>query len=313
MKVFLAGASGAIGRRLLPRLIAAGHEVVALTRDAERAASLEAAGARAVVADALDAAALADAVLAARPDAVVHQLTALSGGIDFRRLDDDLAMTNRLRTEATDTLLRAAREAGARRFVAQSLCGWPFARVGGPVKTEEDPLDDDPPAAFRRTLAALRHLEGAVRASSDVPALALRLGFLYGPGTSIAQGGEIAALVRARKLPIVGGGGGVWSFLHVDDAAGATVAALERGAPGIYNVVDDDPAPVAAWLPALAAAVGAPPPRRVPAWLARPAIGAGGVMLMTTARGGSNAKAKGELGWAPAHASWREGFGEGLG
>jgi len=312
MRVFLAGATGAIGRRLLPRLLAAGHEVVALARTPERAAALEAAGTRTAVADALDTAALAAAVRDARPDAVVHMLTALSGGVDFRRLDDDLAVTNRLRTEATDALLEAAREVGARRFVAQSLCGWPFARVGGPVKSEEDPLDDDPPAAFRRTLAALRHLEDAVRSSRDVPALALRFGFLYGPGTSIAEGGEIVAAIRARRLPVVGGGGGIWSFLHVDDAAAATAAALERGAPGIYNVVDDDPAPVSAWLPALADAVGAKPPRRVPAWLARLAIGDGGVMMMTAIRGGSNAKARRELGWAPRYASWREGFGEGL-
>lgn len=313
MKVFLAGASGAIGRRLLPRLLTAGHEVVALARSPERAAALEAAGARIAIADALDAEALAGAVRAARPDAVVHQLTALAGGVDFRRLDDDFGLTNRLRTEATDALLAAAREIGARRFVAQSFCGWPFARRGGPVKGEEDPLDDDPPAAFRRTLAAIRHLEDAVARSRDVPALALRFGFLYGPGTSIGQGGEIIELVRARRLPIVGGGGGIWSFVHVDDAASATAAALECGAPGLYNVVDDDPAPVSAWLPALAEAVGARPPRRVPAWLARLAIGDGGVMMMTAIRGGSNAKARRELGWTPRYASWRKGFGAGLG
>lgn len=222
-------------------------------------------------------------------------------------------MTNRFRTEVTDALMAAARLAGARRFIAQSYCGWPFARVGGPVKTEEDPLDPDPPASFRRSLAAIRHTENAVRDSSDPEALALRYGMLYGPGTAISADGSIVELVRERKLPLVGNGAGVWSFVHVDDAARATVAAVSRGDPGIYNIVDDEPAAVLSWLPVLADLAGAEPPRRVPAWLARFIIGSGGVSMMTQVRGGSNAKAKRELGWQPHYATWRRGFAEGLG
>jgi nucleoside-diphosphate-sugar epimerase len=246
------------------------------------------------------------------PDAIIHQLTSIPADLDFRQLDEAFAVTNRLRTEVTDTLLAAGQEAGARRFIAQSFCGWPFARMGGPVKNEEDALDPDPPEAFSRTLAAIRYLEDAVCRAEGIEALALRYGFFYGPGTSIAGDGSVVANVRRRRLPIVGDGGGVWSFVHIEDAARATVAALSRGAPGIYNVVDDDPAPVSAWLPALAQAVGAKSPFHVPAWLARPLIGAGGVAMMTQIRGGSNAKARRELGWQPTYASWRRGFVEGL-
>jgi nucleoside-diphosphate-sugar epimerase len=213
----------------------------------------------------------------------------------------------------TDTLLAAARMVGARRFVAQSFCGWPYAREGGEVKTEEDPLDEDPPASFRQTLAAIRHLEDAVEASRDVEALALRYGFFYGPGTGIARDGPVADLVRRRRFPIVGGGGGIWSFIHVEDAASATLAALTGGAPGIYNVVDDEPAKVSTWLPALAEALGAKPPLRLPAWLGRLALGEGGLAMMTEVRGGSNAKAKRELAWQPRYPSWRQGFADGLG
>jgi nucleoside-diphosphate-sugar epimerase len=218
-----------------------------------------------------------------------------------------------LRTEVTDTLLAAGRQAGARRIIVQSFCGWPFAREGGSVKTEEDPLDPQPPAAFSRTLAAIRYLEDTVRRVEGVEALALRYGFLYGPGTSLAADGQVVENVRRRRLPIVGDGSGIWSFVHVEDAARATVAALTHGASGIYNVVDDDPAPVSAWLPALAQAVRASPPFRVPAWLARPLIGEGGVAMMTQIRGGSNAKARHELDWQPIYPSWRRGFAEGLG
>jgi nucleoside-diphosphate-sugar epimerase len=266
-----------------------------------------------LVADALDRDAVLAAVVAARPEVVVHELTALAQMTDFRKLDEGFALTNRLRTEGTDHLLAAARAAGARRFVAQSFAGWPCARVGGPVKTEDDPFDPDPPPQLRRALDAIRHLESAVLGTEGIEGVVLRYGGFYGPGTSAGAGGFLLDDLRRRRFPIVGAGTGVWSFVHIDDAATATVAAVERGAPGVYQIVDDDPAPVAEWLPALAAAVGARPPRRVPAWVARLVGGAHGVVLMTEVRGASNAKARRELGWRPAWPSWRQGFREGLG
>jgi nucleoside-diphosphate-sugar epimerase len=313
VKVFVTGSTGAVGKRLVPLLLERKHEVLALCRTAQKAKRLEALGAAAVLADPLDRDALTAAIITARPEAIIHQLTALTGAGNFKRLDDEFALTNRFRTEVTDTLLRAARLAGTRRFIAQSFCGWPFARVGGPVKTEAAPLDPQPPAAFRKTLAAIRYLEDAVLGASDVQALALRYGFFYGPGTSIAKDGEVVRLVRKRLLPIVGGGGGIWSFIHIDDVARATLAALSHGEPGIYNITDDEPAPVSHWLPALALAVGAKPPRTIPAWLGRLVLGDGGVMMMTAIRGGSNAKAKRELAWQPCYPSWRHGFVDGLG
>jgi nucleoside-diphosphate-sugar epimerase len=313
MKVFVAGGTGAIGTVLVPLLLDQGHEVIALSRTPQKAKELEARGAQIVVADALDREALTAAIRRAKPEVVIHQLTALSGVANFKTLDRDFARTNRLRTEVTDTLLAAARLGGARRFIAQSFCGWPFAREGGPVKTEEDPLDPRPPAAFRQTLAAIRHLEDAVCRASDLEAIALRYGFFYGPGTSIARDGAVVQLVRGRRVPVVGDGAGIWSFIHIHDAARATAAAMSRGAPGIYHIVDDDPAPVAAWLPFLAATVGAKPPWRAPVWLGRLLIGAGGVAMMTEVRGGANAKAKRALGWQPIYPSWRRGFVDGLG
>jgi 2-alkyl-3-oxoalkanoate reductase len=287
--------------------------VTAMTRRVGRTMELYAAGAEPVVADALDRDAVLAAVTAARPEAVVHQLTDLAGVTSLRKFDQGFAATNRLRTEGTDHLLEAARAAGASRFVAQSFAGWPFARVGGPVKTEDDPLDPDPPAELRRTLDAIRHLESAVLGAEGLEGVVLRYGGFYGPGTSAGEGGYLLDDLRRRRFPMVGAGTGVWSFVHIDDAATATLAALERGAPGSYQIVDDDPAPVSAWLPALAAAAGARPPRRVPAWLARLLAGEHAVVLMTEARGASNAKAKRELGWRPAHPSWRQGFRTGLG
>jgi nucleoside-diphosphate-sugar epimerase len=313
MRIFVAGATGALGRRLVPLLVEGGHQVTGMTRTAGKAAGLRAAGADPVVADALDRDAVLRAVVAARPEVVVHQLTALAGMTSFRKFDREFALTNRLRTEGTDHLLEAARAVGARRFVAQSFTGWPFARVGGPVKTEDDPLDPDPPAQLRRTLDAIRHLEAAVSGTEGLEGVVLRYGGFYGPGTSAGAGGSMLEELRRRRFPIVGDGGGVWSFIHIDDAATATAAAIERGAPGVYQIVDDDPAPVSEWLPALAAAIGAPPPRRVPAWVARLVAGEHAVVLMTEVRGASNAKARRELGWRPGWRSWRQGFRTGLG
>ena len=313
MKVFVAGASGAIGRALVPRLVEAGHDVVAMTRTPAKEAGLRDAGAQPVVADALDAAGIRAAVRGAEPDVVVHQLTAIPPRLNPRHLERDFALTNRLRTEGTDHLVSAARAAGAKRIVAQSFAGWPYARTGGTIKGEDDPLDPNPPEGFRAMLDALRHVERGVLGAEDLEGVVLRYGPFYGPGTSIGVGGSIVEDVRRRRFPVVGNGGAVWSFIHIDDAARATVAAIDGGDAGIYNVVDDDPAPVREWLPALAAGVGAKPPRRVPAWLARLVVGDAGVTMMTESRGASNAKARRELDWTPRHASWREGFRTALG
>lgn len=309
MRILVAGATGALGKQLVPRLVAGGHEVVALTRSAAKQDAIRAMGAEPVVADALDPEGVAPAVADAGPEVIVHQLTALARSIDMRHLDRDFALTNRLRTEGTDHLLAAGCAAGVQRFVAQSFAGWPFAREGGAVKTEDDPLDPEPAAAMRRTLDAIRHLEATVTGAEWTEGIVLRYGGFYGPGTSLAGGGEHFELIRKRKLPVVGDGGGVWSFIHIADAADATAAAIENGRRGIYNVVDDEPAPVAVWLPAAAEALGAPPPRRVPRWLGRLLAGEAATVMMTEVRGASNAKAKRELGWRPAHPSWREGFG----
>ena len=311
MRVFIAGATGAVGSRLVPLLVDAGHEVVGTSRSAERLGDIEAAGARGVVMDGIDAASVRTAVLDARPDVIVHELSALGGvAPDLKHFDVQFAGTNALRTRGTDHLLAAAREAGVGRFVAQSFTGWPNERTGTPVKTEEDPLDPSPTSASRQTLDAIRHVE---RATTEAGGLALRYGGLYGPGNVIGRGGELLAMVQDGKLPLVGGGTGVWSFCHVDDAASATALAITRGEPGVYNIVDDDPAPVSEWLPELARIIGAKAPRHVPAWLARPLIGEHGVSLMTEVRGSSNAKAKRELGWELRYPSWREGFRTGLG
>ncbi|MGH3052452.1 MAG: NAD-dependent epimerase/dehydratase family protein [Gaiellaceae bacterium] len=300
MRVFVAGATGAIGARLVPQLVERGHEVTGTSRSPEKADRLRAQGAEPVVLDLLDPRAVRDAVAAARPDAIVHQATALAGLSDFKHFDRSFAPTNRLRTEGTDALLAAARETGVRRFVAQSFAGWPYARNDGPVKTEQDPLDPTPVPTMRETLAAIRHLEQAVL---DAGGVALRYGGFYG-----SPDDPQVELVRKRRFPIVGDGGGVLSFVHLDDAAAATVLALEDGAAGIYNIVDDEPAPAREVLPVLATAIGAKPPRRVSRWLARLVAGEAGVVLMTEARGASNAKAKRELGWALRYPSWRQGF-----
>ncbi|HZB27092.1 MAG TPA: NAD(P)-dependent oxidoreductase [Gemmatimonadales bacterium] len=313
MKIFVAGSTGAIGKLLVPELIDQGHQVTALVRTPEKARQVEAAGARAAVADALNHADLSAAIIRAEPEVIIDQLTALAGAVDLKNFDREAEPTNRLRTEGTDALLAAASAVGARRFIAQSFCGWPFAREGGAVRTEEAPLDSNPPAGFSRTLGAIKYLENTVRDTGELDGLVLRYGAFYGPGTAIARDGQIVEMVRRRLLPIVGDGAGIWSFIHIRDAAKATAAAVTRGNPGIYQIVDDDPAPVSAWLPALAQAVGAKPPRRVPAVLGKLAIGEGGVSMMTKIRGCSNAKAKRELGWQPSYSSWRRGFFEGLG
>jgi nucleoside-diphosphate-sugar epimerase len=260
-----------------------------------------------VIADALDPDQVANAVGQARPDVIVHQLTALAGVMRYS--ERDAAPTNRLRTEGTDYLLSAGQAVGVRRFVAQGVAGYgAYVRTGGPVKSEADPLDPTPLREMRETLAALRHLEDAVLGARWTDGIVLRYGAFYGPGTSLAVGEEQFELVRRRKFPLVGDGGGVWSFIHVADAAEATVAAIEHGSRGVYNVVDDDPAPVAEWLPALAHQLGAKRPMRVPRFVARLFAGEAGVAMMTEIRGASNAKAKRELAWRPAHPSWRQGF-----
>lgn len=308
MRVFVAGATGAIGRRLVPPLVERGHDVVATTSRPKKVDALRALGARPVVLDGLDGVAVGEAVARAEPDAIVHQMTALAGKPDLRRFDRWFADTNELRTKGTEHLLAAARAAGVGRLVAQSYTGWTNARSGGPVKTEADAFDARPARAQRESLAAIHFLEDAVT-GAPLEGIALRFGNFYGPGASES----LVELVRKRQFPVIGDGGGVWSWIHLDDAAAATVAALERGRSGVYNVVDDEPAPVTEWLPYLAQVVGAKPPRRVPAWLGRLAAGEVAVQWMTEGRGASNEKAKRELDWQPAWSSWRGGFRDGLG
>jgi nucleoside-diphosphate-sugar epimerase len=308
MRVLVAGATGAIGRPLIPQLFRAGHTVTATTRSQAKADRLRALGAEPVIVDGLDAPAVTEAVAAAEPDAIVHQMTALAGAADLRHFDRWFATTNELRTKGTDILLAAAREVGVVRFVAQSYTGWSNPRTGGPVKTERDGFDPDPAKAQRESITAIRYLDKAVP-SAAVQGIVLRYGNFYGPGASE----ELVELVRKRRFPLVGDGAGVWSWIHIDDAAAAAVAALERGEPGVYNITDDDPAPASEWLPYLAEAVGAKPPMRFPKWVARLVAGEVAVRWMTEGRGSSNAKAKRELGWTPRWRSWKEGFREGLG
>jgi nucleoside-diphosphate-sugar epimerase len=312
MRVFLAGATGAIGQRLVPLLIDAGHEVVGTTRTPSKVDGLRLADAVPVVLDGADGAAVRRAVLEARPDVVVHQMTALGGSLDMRRFAESFAETNRLRTVTTDHLIEASVEAGVGRFVAQSFAGWPNEQRGGPIKTEEDPINTNPPTEVRETLEAILHLEAVTTGAPGIEGLALRYGGFYGPGQALGKGGAMFDGVAARQVPIVGRGSGIWSFVHIDDAAVATARAVERGAPGIYNIVDDDPAPVSEWLPYLADLLGAKPPRHFPTWLARMFVGEPLVSMMTKLRGSSNAKAKDELDWKLEYPSWRVGFREGL-
>jgi nucleoside-diphosphate-sugar epimerase len=309
MRVFVAGASGAIGRPLVRQLVAAGHEVTGMTRREQRAEEIRAAGAEAVVCDVFEAAALERAVVAARPEAVVHALTALPQRYDPK--SDYLAATNRIRTEGTRNLIAAAGAAGARRLVAESIA-FAYRPQGGWVKDEQEPLFTDAPGGFGVAFSAVAELERQVLDAAGIEGVALRYGWLYGPGTYYDRGGQQADEVTKRRFPIVGKGTGTFSFIHVDDAAAATVAALDRGAAGVYNVVDDEPAPSHQWLPAYAAALGAKPPRRVPVWLARLVAGKDIAAAAVAMRGASNAKAKRELGWEPAHPSWRQGFQDSL-
>jgi 2-alkyl-3-oxoalkanoate reductase len=307
MRVLVAGATGAVGQRLVPMLVARGHQVTGTTTRPNRVSLLRAMGADPVVVDGLDAAGIGEAVANARPDAIIHEMTALSGSPDFRRFDRWFAVTNRLRTEGTQHLLAAASASGVKRFVAQSFTGWSNARDGSWIKTEEDPLDPNPVRGQAETLAAIKYLERAVLEAS-LEGIVVRYGALYGPGASDTLG----ELLRKRMFPVVGNGAGIVSSIHVDDAASGTVAALERGRRGIYNIVDDDPAPSREFIPAIAEALGAKPPLRIPAWLGRLLAGEVAVTMMTEARGSSNAKAKRELGWQPIWPSWREGFRRGL-
>lgn len=311
MRIFLAGGTGAVGQRLVPLLTAAGHEVTATSRSESKFAALTAAGATPVALDALDRDAVIEAVVASKAEVVVHQLTALSGSMSMKKFDETFAVTNRLRTEGIDNLLEAARLAGARRFVGQSYTGWNNARTGSWVKTEDDPLDLNPTSASRQSMAAIKHLEKAVM-SADLDGVALRFGNFYGPGNTVGRGGEVLNMVKSRKMPVVAGGAGVWSFIHVDDVAAATKLAIESDVTGIFNIVDDEPAPVSVWLPYLAEAIGAKPPMRMPGWLARPMLGEHGLSMMTKVRGASNAKAKRELGFTLKYPTWREGFRTGL-
>jgi nucleoside-diphosphate-sugar epimerase len=314
MKVFVAGATGAIGGQLIPMLVADGHEVVGLTRTPSKQDRIRELGAKPAVADALDPEAVAQVVAEAEPEVVIHELTSIYTASFSRSLDKMFAGTNRLRTEGTDHLLAAARAVGARRFIAQSFAGWPFERTGGTIKTEEDPLQSSPPKTMSETLGAIRYVEETVTGADGIEGVALRYGGFYGPGTSISLDpvGDQVEMLRKRRLPVIGNGAGIWSLVHIEDAAAATAAALERGGPGNYNVVDDEPVRVSVLLPELAQAVGARPPRHLPKWLGRLVAGEGNAIMMTEVRGASNEKAKRELGWELRYPSWRQGFKEGL-
>ena len=302
MRIFVAGATGVIGRRLVPQLVERGHEVIGSARSPDKAERLRRLGAESVMLDVLDARAVREAVAAAQPDAIVHQATALTGISDLKHFDRTFAQTNRLRTEGTDNLLAAARETGVGRFVAQSNANHRYAREGSPVKSEDDALDSDPPTAARESLAALEYLDRAVTGAGGI---ALRYGIFYGdPDDGLVE------TVRARKFPVVGDGAGVWSWIHLDDAAAATVLALEHDGPAVYNIVDDEPSPTSVWLPELARIVGAKPPQRFPVWLARLLAGEVPVVMATESRGASNAKAKRELGWTLRYSTWRNGFAD---
>jgi nucleoside-diphosphate-sugar epimerase len=310
MKIFVAGATGAVGRPLVSALIKAGHSVVGLTRTPAKAELIRRMGAEPAIADGLDPDAIAAVLGSTRPDAVIHEMTNLAGATDLRHFGRTFAGSNQLRTRGTDILLASARETGVKRFIAQSYCGWPYARIGDAIKTEADALDPDPPAQMRSTLKAIQYVEKTVTGSVHPEGIVLRYGAFYGPDTGMLDRAMLAQ-IRNRRTPLIGDGAGWWSFVHVADAAAATVKALEHGRSGsIYNIVDDDPAQVSEWLPALADIVGAKRPFHLPAWIARIIAGEHLVSMMTQVRAASNRKARTELGWEPAHPSWRAGFSE---
>jgi nucleoside-diphosphate-sugar epimerase len=310
MRIFVAGATGAVGRALVPALVSAGHSVTGMTRSPEKAGAIRRAGAEPVVADGLNARAVRAAVISARPDVIIDQMTDLAGVTDLRHFDRAFAITNRLRTEGTDHLLAAAREADVKRFIAQGFCGWSFSRDEDAVKTETDEPDPEPPRELVRTLDALGYLEQIVTKSIHPEGIVLRYGSFYGPDTGMLSSAMVNE-IRHRRVPLIGSGAGRWSFLHVEDAASAAVAAVEHGKPGrVYDIVDDEPAEVGEWLPALAGILGAKPPFHIPAWVGRLLAGEHTVSMMTQVRAASNAKARQEIGWRPAYPSWRQGFAE---
>ena len=311
MKILVAGATGALGKQLVPKLVARGHEVVGTTRSESKREAIFELGATPAVVDALDAEQVARVVAEAEPEVIVHELTALSGDLDLRHFERTFAETNRLRTEATDHLLAAGRAVGVKRFVAQSYAGWPAERTGGPVKTEDDPLDRTPPEAVRSTLEAILYLESAVTGAGWTEGVVLRYGGFYGPGTSLSpEGGEMIEAVRKRKFPVVGNGAGVWSFIHIEDAADATVAAIEHGDARDLQHRRRRAGAGGGLAAGGGSALGAPQPRHVPRWLGRMLAGEAVTVMMTEVRGASNAKAKRELGWEPKHPTWREGFAQ---
>jgi 2-alkyl-3-oxoalkanoate reductase len=308
MRILIAGAGGDVGRALTPKLAEAGHEVFGMTRSPEKAKAIGQLGAEPILADALNFEAVLRAVRAAKPEVIVHQLTALPRKMDPRKFDRELRATNLLRTAGTDNLIRAARVEGVRRVVAQSFAPLIYSRQGPKIKTEGDPIESNPAKPMRNALDAIKHLESAVLNDPNVEGIVLRYGFFYGPLQSTGGLGATVPDVRARRMPVVGSGSGVWSFVHIEDVASATQAAIERGRPGVYNIADDEPAPVSVWLPELARILHAKPPFRVPEWIARMAVGEAGIVLMTQVRGISNQKAKRELNWQLKWPSWRQGF-----
>jgi nucleoside-diphosphate-sugar epimerase len=313
VRVFVAGATGAIGKRLVPLLVDAGHTVTGTTRHADKVTLIRYMGATPAIVNALSRDEVVTAVRDAKPDVIIHQLTAIPEKLNMRRFEEEFAATNRLRTEGTDNLMAAARAVGCPRLIAQSYAGWPYERSGGWVKSEEDRLTTSPEPGLRGTLDAIMHLESALLRDQSVEGFVLRYGSFYGPGTSLGEGGSLLGDVRKRRVPIIGRGTGYWSFLHIDDAATATLAAVVAERPGLYNIADDEPAPVSEWLPFLAENLGSKPPLHIPEWIARFAIGQHGVTMMTTGRGASNLKAKSSLRWRLKWPSWREGFKHGLG
>lgn len=310
MRIFVAGAAGAVGRKLLQVLISGGHQVTGSTRSPAKAEMIKRLGAEPVIADGLDADSMTRAVRSSRPDIVIDEMTDLSAATDFLHFDRAFAATNRLRREGTDILLAAARQAGAQRFIAQSFCGWTVSRTPGAIKTEADAPDADPPEELRRTFEAIQYLERTVLASSQPEGVVLRYGSFYGENTGMFSSAMIDQ-IRRRRVPLIGDGGGWWSFLHVDDAATATSAAITAAEAGsLYNIVDDEPAPVREWLPVLAERLGARTPMHIPVWLGRLLAGEHMVAMMTKVSAFSNERAKRDLGWRPAHRSWRDGFAE---